>query len=47
VVKDMLGESGFDAGPGHVVPGRLGQAVSGFAHRPRDRAAPGRPTTEE
>ncbi len=28
----------FDASPGHVIPGRVGRAVSGIAGRLRERA---------
>jgi pyruvate dehydrogenase (quinone) len=38
MVKDMLDESSFDASPGHVVPERLGRALSGVAGKLRDRA---------
>jgi pyruvate dehydrogenase (quinone)/pyruvate oxidase len=38
MVKDMLDESSFDASPGHVIPGRLGQAIAGAAGTLRDRA---------
>ncbi len=38
MVKDMLDESSFAASPGHVIPGRIGQAVSGIAEKLRDRA---------
>jgi pyruvate dehydrogenase (quinone)/pyruvate oxidase len=37
MVKDMLDESSFAASPGHVVPARLGEAVSGIAGRLRNR----------
>lgn len=36
MVKDLLDESTFEASPGHVIPGRLGEAVSGVAGRLRD-----------
>jgi pyruvate dehydrogenase (quinone) len=38
MVKDVLDESSFDASPAHVVPGRLGKALSGVAGRLRNRA---------
>jgi pyruvate dehydrogenase (quinone) len=38
MVKDMLDESSFAASPGHVIPGKLGQAVSGIAAKLRDHA---------
>jgi pyruvate dehydrogenase (quinone) len=38
MVKDLLDESTFDASPGHVIPGKLGEAVAGVAGRLRDRA---------
>jgi len=38
MVKDMLDESSFDASPGHFIPGRIGQAVSGVVGRLRDSA---------
>ena len=31
MVKDMLDESSFDAGPGHVIPGKVGEAMAGVA----------------
>ncbi|WP_306187337.1 hypothetical protein [Streptomyces sp. MK5] len=40
MVRDVLDESSFDAGPGHVVPDKIAQAVSGIAHRLRDKADP-------
>jgi pyruvate dehydrogenase (quinone) len=36
MVKDMLDESTFDASPGHVIPGKVGQAVAGLADKIRD-----------
>ncbi len=38
MVKDLLDESTYDASPGHVVPGKIGEAVSGVAGRLRDLA---------
>jgi pyruvate dehydrogenase (quinone)/pyruvate oxidase len=38
MVKDMLDESAFDASPGHIIPGKLGQAASGLVGRLRDHA---------
>ena len=38
MVKDMLDESSFAASPGHVIPGKLGEAMSGIAGKLRDRA---------
>jgi pyruvate dehydrogenase (quinone)/pyruvate oxidase len=38
MVKDMLDESTFSASPGHVVPGKLGQAASRLVGRLRDSA---------
>ena len=38
MVKDLLDESSFAASPGHVIPGKLGEAVSGIAGKLRDRA---------
>ncbi len=38
MVKDMLDESTFDASPGHIIPGKLGKAVSGVVGKLRDRA---------
>lgn len=38
MVKDVLDESTFDASPGHVIPGRLGEAASGLVSRLRDHA---------
>lgn len=38
MVKDVLDESSFDAGPGHAVPGKLGGAVAGVVGKLRDRA---------
>jgi pyruvate dehydrogenase (quinone) len=38
MVKDMLDESSFDASPGHVIPDKVGQAVSSLAGKLRDRA---------
>jgi pyruvate dehydrogenase (quinone)/pyruvate oxidase len=38
MVKDMLDESSFAASPGHVIPGKVGQAVSGLAGKLRDHA---------
>jgi pyruvate dehydrogenase (quinone) len=46
MVKDMLDESSFEASPGHVIPGRLGQAMSGLAGRLRDRTDPDQPQPE-
>jgi pyruvate dehydrogenase (quinone)/pyruvate oxidase len=40
MVKDMLDESSFDASPGHVIPERVGRALSGVAGRLRNRADP-------
>ena len=39
MVKDMLDESSFDASPGHVIPGKVGEAVAGVAGRLRDMAS--------
>jgi pyruvate dehydrogenase (quinone) len=36
MVKDLLDESTFEASPGHVIPGRIGEAVSRVAGRIRD-----------
>jgi pyruvate dehydrogenase (quinone) len=36
MVKDMLDEASFDASPGHVIPGKVGEAVAGVAGRLRD-----------
>jgi pyruvate dehydrogenase (quinone)/pyruvate oxidase len=38
MVKDMLDEASFAASPGHVIPGRVGKALSGVAGRLRNRA---------
>jgi pyruvate dehydrogenase (quinone)/pyruvate oxidase len=38
MVKDMLDESSFAASPGHVIPGKVGEAVAGIAGKLRDRA---------
>jgi pyruvate dehydrogenase (quinone) len=38
MVKDMLDESSFDASPAHVVPDRLGRALSGITGKLRDKA---------
>jgi pyruvate dehydrogenase (quinone)/pyruvate oxidase len=38
MVKDLLDESSFAASPGHVIPGKVGEAVSGLAGKLRDRA---------
>jgi pyruvate dehydrogenase (quinone)/pyruvate oxidase len=38
MVKDLLDESTFAASPGHVIPGKLGQAVAGIAGKLRDHA---------
>ncbi|HEY7010206.1 MAG TPA: thiamine pyrophosphate-dependent enzyme [Jatrophihabitantaceae bacterium] len=38
MVKDVLDESSFDASPGHVVPGKIGQAASRIVDKLRDRA---------
>ena len=38
MVKDVLDESTFDASPGHVVPGKVGQAAAKIVSRLRDRA---------
>jgi pyruvate dehydrogenase (quinone) len=38
MIKDMLDESSFEASPGHVIPGKVGEAVAGIAGRLRDRA---------
>jgi pyruvate dehydrogenase (quinone) len=43
MVKDMLDESSFSAGPGHSIPDVIGQAVSGIAGRLRDRSDPEHP----
>jgi hypothetical protein len=34
----MLDESTFDASPGHFIPGKIGQAVSGAIGKLRDSA---------
>jgi pyruvate dehydrogenase (quinone)/pyruvate oxidase len=39
MVKDLLDESTFDASPGHVIPGKIGEAVAGVAGRIRDLAS--------
>ncbi len=39
MVKDMLDESTFAASPGHVIPGKVGQAAAGLAGRLRDHAS--------
>jgi pyruvate dehydrogenase (quinone)/pyruvate oxidase len=44
MVKDMLDESTFDASPGHVIPGRVAEAVSSLADKLRDRANPEHPS---
>ncbi|HLI39495.1 MAG TPA: hypothetical protein VKV80_19475 [Streptosporangiaceae bacterium] len=36
MVKDMLDESSFAASPGHVIPGKLGEAVAGVAGKLRE-----------
>jgi pyruvate dehydrogenase (quinone) len=36
MVKDLLDESTFDASPGHFIPDKIGQAVSGIAGKLRD-----------
>jgi pyruvate dehydrogenase (quinone) len=36
MVKDMLDESSFSASPGHVIPGKLGEAVAGVAEKLRE-----------
>ena len=38
MVKDMLDESGFAASPGHVIPKRVGKALTGVASRLRNRS---------
>ncbi|HXR72489.1 thiamine pyrophosphate-dependent enzyme [Actinocrinis sp.] len=38
MVKDMLDESSFDASPGHFIPGKLGEAISGVVGKLRDSA---------
>jgi pyruvate dehydrogenase (quinone) len=38
MVKDVLDESTFDASPGHVVPGKVGQAAAKIVSKLRDRA---------
>ena len=38
MVKDLLDESSFAASPGHVIPGKLGEAVSGIAGKLRNHA---------
>jgi len=38
MVKDLLDESSFDASPGHAIPGKLGDAVSGVVGKLRDHA---------
>jgi pyruvate dehydrogenase (quinone) len=38
MVKDMLDESSFEASPAHVIPGRVGEAMSSLAGKLRDRA---------
>jgi pyruvate dehydrogenase (quinone) len=43
MVKDMLDESSFDASPGHVIPGRVGKALSGVAEKLRNRASSEQP----
>lgn len=40
MVKDMLDESSFEASPGHAIPGRIGEAVSGVVGKLRDTADP-------
>ncbi len=39
MVKDLLDESSFEASPGHVIPSKVGEVVSGIAGRLRDRAS--------
>lgn len=39
MVKDMLDESTFDASPGHVTPGKVGQAAAGVVGKLRDAAS--------
>jgi hypothetical protein len=36
--QDLLDESSFAASPGHVIPDKLGEAVSGVAGGLRNRA---------
>ena len=38
MVKDVLDESTFEASPGHVVPGKVGQAAAKIVSKLRDRA---------
>ncbi|MFL6052692.1 MAG: thiamine pyrophosphate-dependent enzyme [Actinoallomurus sp.] len=38
MVKDVLDEASFDAGPVRIIPGKIGQAASGIIGRLRDRA---------
>ncbi|HLH59142.1 MAG TPA: hypothetical protein VKV33_08325 [Streptosporangiaceae bacterium] len=38
MVKDVLDESTFAASPGHLIPGRVGEVVSGLAGKLRDQA---------
>jgi pyruvate dehydrogenase (quinone)/pyruvate oxidase len=38
MVKDVLDESSFEASPGHVIPGKIGQAAAGLVSRLRDHA---------
>ncbi len=43
MVKDLLDESSFEASPGHVVPGKVGQAASRLVDRLRNHAEDGQP----
>jgi pyruvate dehydrogenase (quinone)/pyruvate oxidase len=38
MVKDVLDESSFDAGPGPTLPGKVGQAASRLVGKVRERA---------
>ncbi|MBO0886315.1 MAG: hypothetical protein J2O38_02890, partial [Acidimicrobiales bacterium] len=38
MVKDLLDESSFQASPGHVIPERVSDAVSGLVDRLRQRS---------
>jgi len=35
MVKDMLGETSFEASPAHAVPDRLGRSAAKVAEKPR------------
>ncbi|MBO0806447.1 MAG: pyruvate oxidase, partial [Nocardiopsaceae bacterium] len=39
IVKDMLDESTFEASPGHVIPGKVGEAAAGVARKIRNLAS--------